>query len=358
MRFVPVSCIREGMVTARQLIGKNGELLLNAGSRIQPSYAEKLRELGYNGIYVRDKLSDEIEIKDVISENLRYKTVKTLKDAYISIENGKGVSEKNLQSFNGIIAEIVENVLVNKDTMINMIDLKVFDDYTFYHSVNVAVLSIVIGVALNLNKKELFNLGLSSMLHDIGKVFIPKEILNKPGKLSEDEFEIIKTHSTVGYQYLKDHFNIPSAAYIGILQHHERYDGRGYPSEAKGKKISIFGKIISVADVYDALTSNRPYRKAMSPSEAIEYVMGGGGTLFDPMVADCFTGKIAPYPVGTCVYLSNNTVGIVLENYSDCSIRPKLKIIKHGDNEIEPYLQDLRNDKNTLGITITGIAEI
>jgi HD-GYP domain-containing protein (c-di-GMP phosphodiesterase class II) len=195
------------------------------------------------------------------------------------------------------------------------------------------------------------------MLHDIGKVFIPKEILNKPGRLSDEEFEAIKSHSVKGHEYLKKFFDMPASSSSGVLQHHERFNGSGYPAGIKGNKITPFGKIIAIADVYDALTSKRAYRDAIDPSEAIEYIMGGCGSLFDPALVDIFLKKIAPYPIGTCVSLSNGMTGLVSENYSDCCLRPKVKIIKHGNIEVEPYFIDLKSDMSTLNITVTGIAD-
>jgi len=344
------------MVLGKRILGKNGEMLLNKNSVLRESYIIRIQQLGYNGVYVEDEFSDNIEIKEIITEDLRTKTVNTVRHAFISIENGKSMSSKGLDEISSLVDDIVKNVLDSKDIMVNMIDLKTFDDYTFYHSVNVAVLSLVVGVAMNLNKVQLNNLGLAAVLHDIGKVFVPKEILNKPGALSDEEFDVIKTHPYEGYIYLKEKFNIPTTSYIGILQHHERYDGLGYPMALKGQGISLYGRIVSLADVYDALTSRRPYRDALSPSEAIEYIMGGGGSYFDPVIASCFAGRIAPYPIGTSVQLSNNKIGIVVENYSDCSIRPRIKIIMDKDKTINPYFIDLKNDTSTLGITITGIA--
>lgn len=358
MRFVPVSCIREGMIVGKQLLGRNGELLLNSGSIIHSSYISKIEELGYNGIYVNDDLSSDIEISEVISDALKNKAVKAIKDTFESMESGKKVSEENIEKIGDLVNEIVENILSSKCAMINMVDLKVFDDYTFYHSVNVSVLSIVIGNALSLNRNILYKLGLSAVLHDIGKVFIPKMILNKKSRLTDEEQETIQSHAYKGYEYLKEKFQIPAPSYVGILQHHERYDGTGYPNMAKDVQISLFGRIIAVADVYDALTSNRPYRKALTPSDAIEYIMGGGGTLFDPSIASRFTQVVAPYPVGSCVLLSNNKTGIVVENYSDCCIRPRIKIIKHQNEELEPYFIDLRNDKNARDVIITGMADM
>ena len=299
MRFVPVNCIKEGMVSGRKIFGKNGELLLNTGLEIQSSYIEKLKELGYIGIYVEDDLSDDIQINEVISQTLRTKAVRTVKDAFIMLENGRDIYKDYIENIGDMIKEMTDEILSNKDLMVNLIDLKVFDDYTYFHSINVGVLSIIMGVAINLSHDNLCNLGLASILHDIGKVFINKNILNKPSKLTNAEFETIKTHSFKGYEYLEKSFDMPSSSCYGVLQHHERFDGFGYPKGAKGNKISLFGKIIAIADVYDALTSKRPYRNAIEPSEAIEYIMGGCGTLFDPELVNVFTQKIAPYPIGT-----------------------------------------------------------
>ncbi|NJD04020.1 MAG: HD-GYP domain-containing protein [Ruminiclostridium sp.] len=357
MRFVPINCIKAGMKTGKKLVGKNDELLLNSGVVIQQSFITKIKELGYNGIYIDDDLSEGIEIDEIINEDLKYKTVKSIKDTFAKIGKGKTDSFEYIDGFSEHLNLIVKEVLENRDAMVNIIDLKIFDDYTFYHSVNVTVLSLIVGASLGLNKSTLYNLGLAALLHDIGKVFIPKEILNKPSVFEKSEFELIKTHSEKGFQFLKDNSGIPAHSYIGVLQHHERFDGSGYPMCIEGKKISLFAKIIAVTDVYDALTSRRPYREAMTPSEAIEYIMGSGGTHFDPKMAVCFTQKVAPYPKGTCVNLSNNTMGIVVENYRDYCLRPKVKIIKENGKKTEPYYLDLCKDMSALGITITGMED-
>lgn len=357
MRFVSINGIREGMILAKDIVGKNGELLLKKGAILHSSYINRIKSLGYNGLYIVDELSSDIEIKTVIDENLRLKTVNTVKNAFINIENSGVISKQTFESMDNLISNIVDEIIANNDIMVNMIDLKTFDDYTFYHSVNVAVLSVLVGCSFNFNRQQLKNLGLSATLHDIGKVFIPKEILNKKDKLTEYEYNIVKTHPVEGYNHVKENCRVPPVTYVGILQHHERFDGSGYPMSLKGKKISLFGRIISVADVFDALTSNRPYRKAMSPSEAIEFIMGGGGTYFDPDVIIPFTEKIAPYPVGTSVRLSNGCVAIVVKNYRDCPVRPVIKVIKEGNEMVKPYFLDLKNDKNTIDITIIGFDE-
>lgn len=354
MRFVPIDSVNEGMILAKPLLGKNDELLLNKGVVLFSSYVSKIKQHGYYGIYIEDELSKEIEIPDTIDEKMRFEAIKSVRDVFSNIEEGKSIPRHIYRSLTDVIEDIVKNILENKDAIVNIIDLKAFDDYTFYHCVNVCILSIVIGKALKLNKKQLFDLALTAILHDIGKTFVPREILNKNDRLSDEEFEIIKTHSSKGYCYVKDNFDIPAVSYVGILHHHERYDGNGYPMGVEGEKISLFGRIVAVSDVYDAITSDRPYRKALPSFEAIEYIMGNSGIAFDPEITRVFTRKIAPYPVGTSVRLSNDMIGLIAENYEDCCTRPKIKIFKHGDTEVEPYYIDLKYDCNSLGIVIVG----
>jgi HD-GYP domain-containing protein (c-di-GMP phosphodiesterase class II) len=194
------------------------------------------------------------------------------------------------------------------------------------------------------------------MLHDIGKKFTPIEILTKPGSLTTEELNTIKEHPSNGYHFIKKYFpTISATTYVGILQHHERYDGSGYPSGIKGEDITIFGRILAVCDVYDALVSDRPYHNAHLPSEALEFIQGGSGTMFDPNVVLVFSFKIAAYPLGTAVKLSNGEVGIVVENYEEFNTRPKVKILK---NKVATHFLNLKSDYEARNITIIGIADL
>jgi HD-GYP domain-containing protein (c-di-GMP phosphodiesterase class II) len=362
MRFVPVSSLVEGMICGKKLYDINHQLLLNSGSIIQKGYIERITSLGYQGIYIEDNLSSDIEVKDIISDELRMSAIKAVKDICIYAGSQKKDYKSldlKVQKTKLLISNIVEQILENKDTMVNLIDLKFYDDYTFFHSVNVAVLSILVGAEYGLEKSELFNVGLASILHDIGKMFVSKDVLNKPGKLTIDEFEAVKQHPSFGFNYLKESYEIPASVYVAVLQHHERYDGTGYPMQKSKDQISIIGRIICVADVYDALTSSRPYRKALLPSEAMEYIMANGGTMFDLELTKIFARKVAPFPIGTYVTLSNGFTGIVINNYEDACMRPKVKVIMDQNQEmIEPINFDLRSDRLLRSVTITGVNHI
>lgn len=354
MRFVPTYCLRQGMILGDNLYNNFGDLMLSSGTVLKEEYVRSIERLQYNGVYIEDDISKDIHIINIISDSVRAQTVKSIKDVFIHCEkDGSGI-KYDIKKIKLQIETIVDEIFANKNLMVNMIDMKVFDDYTYYHSVNVAVLSIVLGVAFDMQREELCNLGFAALLHDIGKVFVNKDILNKCGKLTPQEFEEIKTHSLLGCNHIKKGYGVANSSYMGILDHHEKYDGGGYPNNLKGNNISWYGRIISIADVYDAITSDRPYRKAMLPSDAMEYIMASTMTLFDPQVVEVFVRKIAPYPIGTCVKLSNGLTGIVVENFEELCMRPRVRIFMEQGKEIEPYEINLA-DYQSLNITVVEI---
>ncbi len=354
MRFVPLHCVREGMKLGSDLYNDFGILMLSKGAILSAEYVRSINRLKYNGIYIDDDISKDIEIINIISDKLRMNTVKAIKSMFIYGEKEKTISKNHVDNAKAYVNLIVDEIVNNKELMINMVDMKVFDDYTYYHSVNVAVISIVLAVALGMNKNDLRNLGFAAILHDIGKVFIDKKLLNKADKLTDDEFEHVKAHSTLGCNYIRRGYGVPFDTYMGILDHHEKYSGQGYPNDLRGNRISIFGRIIALADVYDALISDRPYRKALLPSEAYEFIMASTMTSFDPVIVEAFVKKIAPFPIGTCVKLSNGMVGIVVENYETLSMRPKVKIYQVEGEYVEPYELELF-DPESLNITVVGV---
>jgi len=356
MRFVPTFCLRNGMISGDSLFGEHGELVLSKNTVLTADYILRIRKLKYNGIYVEDDISKDIPIVNTINDRVRAQTINGLKDIFICNDKNLPVSQEKFNDMENHIETIVDEILNNKNMMVNMVDLKVFDDYTYYHSVNVAVLSIVLGTALGLDKKELCDLGFGALLHDIGKVFVDKDILNKNGPLTRDEFDQMKKHPSLGYEYLIKEFGGSLSSQLGILDHHEKFRGDGYPHNLKGEDISLFGRIISIADVYDALASDRPYRKALIPSEAIEYIMGATYTFFDPDLVKVFITKIAPYPVGTCVKLSNGLTGIVTENFESYCLRPNVRVFQDGDFKVIPYDISLA-DHQSLNITVIDFAE-
>jgi len=354
MRFVPSYCLRKGMTLAENLYGRSGTILLTKGTVLTSAYLKSILRLNFNGVYIDDDYSKDLEIVRLIDENLKVQAVQAVKNMFITAGDGYKVSESQQRQIQELVSSIIGDILKNEHAMINMIDIKVFDDYTYYHSVNVAVISIVMGVALDFDRHQLHDLCLGALLHDIGKVFIPKHILQKENDLNYEEIEEVRRHPIVGCEYLKKAFNLPNTVTAAIMDHHEKCDGSGYPEGRTGERISKFGKIVAVADVYDALTSDRPYRTALLPSDAIELVMGSAGTHFEASLVDTFLRRIAPYPIGTIVMLSNGYTGIVVENYVDFCLRPTVRVIKKDDRDCAPFLLDLVREENA-NITIVMV---
>ena len=178
-------------------------------------------------------------------------------------------SGENIKKTVGIVNDLTENILNNRDVLYDLITLSSYDQYTYTHSVNVSVLAAGIGVSCGLTKGMVQTLGLGAMIHDIGKSAIPSEILNKPGRLNEREFEIVKGHVMEGMKAIESNDAIPEESRIVLAQHHERLSGNGYPNRIAGDKITIFGRICAIADCYDAMTTCRPYKDAGTPFQAL-----------------------------------------------------------------------------------------
>ena len=204
--------------------------------------------------------------------------------------------------------------------------LKDIDKYTYKHSINVAVYSVIMGIALNYPHQELYDLALGALLHDIGKKYISPRILNKPGKLTYEEFATVKKHPQLGYNLVKNNKDLNPLSKTAILQHHENEDGSGYPFNLKGHKINKFGKIIHMTDVYDALVSKRVYKEALSPQNALDYIKDNKGIYFDKYMSDMFLRTAPVYPKNSEVTLSNGEKGIVCKNFINDILRPDIKL--------------------------------
>jgi HD-GYP domain-containing protein (c-di-GMP phosphodiesterase class II) len=354
MRFIPSNCLRIDQTLASDLVLDRNRILLRRGVALTQSMISKIRQLGFQGVYIDDDISRDIMVADIISDELKYKAKKEIRSLFVSVEqNIQFKTSSHIDALGKVITGIVDELLYNRHVMVNIVDLRTYDDYTYSHSINVSVLAVVLGSVLGMDRKTLNDLAMGALIHDIGKVFIDKRIINKASKLTLDEFEEIKKHSLKGYTYLCSNSSIPENSKCGVLAHHEQFNGEGYPYGLAGEEINLFGRIICVADVYDALISDRPYRRAMLPSDAMEYIMSGYNTMFDPRIVEAFTRKVAPYPVGTCVRLSSGITGIVVKNFESACLRPKLRVIR--DNKPTNEFMDLAHDRDTLNVTIKEI---
>lgn len=340
MRLVPIENVRPNTVLGKTIYDIDGKLLLRAGVVLRENTIEKIKEINILSIYIVDKYSNE-EIEDIIKPEIRQKAIITIKEAFSNIGrlnrgNPFRNSEKDYtwqeQSYFyniGKMAEnIIEDILNRKDIVLALVDIRSMNNYTYSHSVNVAVISLTIGIALKFPKKKLEALCIGALIHDIGKSLLPKRMMDKESEFTSEELELLKHHPRLGYKYLSSTYNVNSLSKLIVLQHHERPDGLGYPDGLTDENILDLSKIVSIADAYDNLSTDLPGKRAMFPSDVLEYLMSNAGTLFDYYLISVFCRIVIPFPKGTIVKLSTEEIARVEETVPNFPLRPILRIIK------------------------------
>ncbi len=342
---LPTSHLAPGMRLARPVYGTKGEKLLNQGVELTDAYIKALRRRGVLAVCVGDPNDQFYE--NVLAEEIRINAMEAVRSW---VENS--AQKKNLKQVIESVEAIVEEILAGKYCVSGLTEICTTDAYTYMHSVDVCVLSLTVGVELRFAKKDLIRLGTGSILHDLGKTRIPLEILNKPGRLTAEEFAEIKKHPVLGYEMLLSKTNeIDSETASIVLDHHERYDGSGYPRGLRGEDIGIMPAICAISDVYNAITTDRVYRKAFPAYEAYELLMGSGNTMFDADVVNTFLLCISPYPIGSLVRLSNGLIARVIKTRKNQPFRPIIGLLDANQKNGE---LDLMKENN---IVITGVID-
>jgi|WetSurSiteA1Bulk_404760.scaffolds.fasta_scaffold05683_4 HD-GYP domain-containing protein (c-di-GMP phosphodiesterase class II) len=260
-----------------------------------------------------------------------------------SVENGGGIDSILAKN---AVAECVESVLRSPDAMLWLFQLRNKDEYTAQHSLNVSILSIVLGRHINLSVADINKVGLCGMMHDVGKLLIPSEILHKLTPLDEEEARIMKTHTRLGYNLLKSSDHMNASAVTVALTHHEQLDGKGYPRRLQESGISHFTKIVSIANAYDEMTSDRGYKKGKTHLEATHILTNLAGTYFDPVLVVKFIESIGVYPPGSLVEMTNGCVAMVVEVHDNVKLRPKIIVIL--DEEKKPVSEERIIDLATM----------
>lgn len=337
---VDIDHLRVGNVLAADIYNQDRILLAKSGIHITEELLSQIQTLGLNEVEIYDYI-DQLsqENRPIFSHVIRKAICENLEQAY------EDLGSENVMLYSKKASNLLVTSICKSDVEVCMEDLLISNEYTFRHSIGVAGLAILIGNEMKMSKEELETLGAAGLLHDVGKTKISNEILDKPGKLTKEEFEIIKTHPILGYEMLKSNQYIPDSVRLAVLEHHEKQDGSGYPFGLKGNQISPYGKIIAVADVFDALVTERVYHDPFPASEAIEMMMGSPDH-FDNTVLKAFLSSITIYPIGTVVCLSNGEIARVVKNYKDACLRPVVEGITDG------HTYDLRNALDCASIII------
>ena len=351
------------------IVDRSGRALIERGAYLDDFHIEYLAQKGVVGIYIQEgeadpevesaeiaeleknmpkftrELIDKSRVEDRSKVTISESVKKQVGEGVQYLFNNTDTDEHFAESTENVSKELMHAVLDNDAVAFDINMLKVSDEYTFKHSVDVATVAMIVGKNYGLNKNQLHDIGVAGLLHDLGKTKIPGGVLNKPDKLDDNEFALMKQHSLFGFQILKDKQEFNEDILKGVLQHHEKMNGKGYPLGVDAGKIHTYAKIISVSDVYDALVTERPYKSAFSPREAIEMIMAMTSDL-EMKAMYSFLNSVVLYPVDSVVRLSNGEYCKVVENDPSYALRPKVVGMKTGK------LYDLANDVKCTNLII------
>jgi putative nucleotidyltransferase with HDIG domain len=336
---VTINNIVPGAVVAKPIYNEDGVLIVPNGMILHEKGVKKLMDLGVHEAFIvypeseTSKILDLYEesphIDDIIYQKTRVQAKKLIKKAM-----DKMLPEKSIDIYriSKTVDEIIDQLLSTKDIVLTLSRLRNIDDYTYEHCVNVCVVSLVIGMDMNLQAPEMKQLGTGALLHDVGKVYIPEEVLKKPSKLSPDEYNEVKSHTDIGYKILVKSGVSEEAAQIALF-HHEKYDGSGYNRSLRGKEIPLLSRIVTIADSYDAMSNDRVYRKKLPPDKVYKEIASLSGCHFDYDIAERFLRRIDLFPIGTGVILNTKHKGVVV---AENKLLPQSPVIRIFRDDSDP----------------------
>ncbi|HPZ39396.1 MAG: HD-GYP domain-containing protein [Atribacterota bacterium] len=341
--WIPVDELKPGMKVGYPILREDGSILLNQGVALTPGYIKRLRELGFNSIFVEDELFADIKIEEPLRIETKRKAQKVLFETVKKLQRGSKFSYEKVAK---VLEEVMEEILNYPGTVFYLVQIRQCSDSIFSHSVSVGVISLLLGHYLSLDMDYLKKLGLGALLHDLGKIRFPPQLLEEREKITEDDKKLISLHPIWSREIIQMQPGYDFLVSLIALQHHERMDGSGYPYGLIGEDIHFLSRICACADVYDALTVDRPYRKRFSYAEALEYLMGNSHSLFDLQVVTTMVRHIAPYPVGEVVKLTSGETAVVIKLNEGLPIRPVVRVIKdeEGNTLSKPRDIDLMKE--------------
>lgn len=336
MRKVHIQQVKVDSVLAENIYNPNGVCLLAKGTKLNKKLIERLQSTGLPSVCIEDKIFEglNIEYQETLKEETKIKALSTTKTILDNFTKSKTL--ENIEDMQDVIEEMLSQIISNNIISVNIADIQSYDTGTYAHSLSVTILCLYLAKNMGLSKHQLKEIAIGGILHDIGKLNIPSEILNKPGKLSNEEFNIIKKHPMDGFKVIRD--KIPLLSAHIALQHHEKFNGSGYPRGIKGDEIHLYGRISAIADVYEAVTADRPYREGLKPHKAIELLINGSGEHFDPEILKEFLQVVAPFPNGTIVELNDKSKAIVIKQNKGYPLRPKLLVFQKDNILLKEFI--------------------
>jgi len=337
MRLIKTSSLVAGDKLSEPILNENGLVLIQDGVKLTDRMIARLIKQNINYVYIQDSHVNSSEIsQSSISSELKIGAMNTIRETFQDlaekdISETSYISDATEKKLESTVKSVISEVKEHPSAITMLTDIFLTDDYTFQHSLNVAIYSIAIGVNIGLSEKELSELGMGAMLHDIGKVFIEQDILLKEGRLTEEEYNKVKEHAWLGFEYIRKRTNFSSVIAHCAYQHHERMNGSGYPRGIVASEIHPYAKIIAVADIFDAMTTNRPYRDALLPHECLELIYSGAVEQYDIQYIKAFKSSIAAYPNGLFIQLNDGRQGVVKSQNKNVCDRPIIQITEENN---------------------------
>ncbi|MCK8061043.1 MULTISPECIES: HD-GYP domain-containing protein [unclassified Fusibacter] len=345
--MVTVSELEEGMVLAENIYDTEGNILLASGIKLRNTYINKIEETLVTTVAIEALLKHESPEESqsvriaLIKEKREKRIIKVREQAKEKLE--LAVTELleseavNAQIIQAVVKKIINDILNSDEVVFHIDQLREVDSYLFDHAINVTILAIVMSIHTGFDKNALREIAMGAILHDIGKLFVDQNILNKPESLSIEEFSMIKHHSKLGYEVLRRSEDISERSARIALNHHEQHCGSGYPQGLKGDEIDAFSKIVNISDVFDALTSDRVYSKKISPYSAMNYIVAKSGIHFDPKTVKEFSSAVGYFYHGAIVKLMNGDVAVVTVRHRH---KPVVRIVQDaGNNKMHGHFE-------------------
>ena len=359
MRLVSLSNLQEDARLARDIVsGRDGAPLLRAGVALSARFIDHLQKAGIQAVWVDDELSRGIDPVPAISAQTRGQATRALsavhEEARRAVVAGRELDPEATDDLSDVVDAILQQIEEHDSKAVVLADLCGPSAYTVQHSIDMTVLGLLIGRRLivehgwldykgerqdDRHEERLFRLGMGLLLADIGKLAIPESILNKPGKLTEEEWEIVKTHPKAGVKLVRDAGAWCPLVQGCVLRHHERWDGTGYPEGKGNTEVHEMARIAAVADVFDAVTSERPFAPAKPAHVGVQTILAGSGTQFDPVICEVFSSRVAPFAPGTEVDLVDGRRAIVVSAPELELDRPVVRVISGPDGAFDVSLQ-------------------
>lgn len=336
MEKVAINQLQPGMLIAETILGENGKALIIEGTSLTENLIKRLADMEKEFTYVYHEQTIEADPGEVLETRVLIHA-RNLLSEYLPTDLYKKSNERAFQRFD-IVSNMLKKIVNNPRIASFFLDLRAIDEYTMEHSIHVCVISLLVGTGLNMNEELLETLGTGALLHDVGRIQLPKELRGKVGGFSgEVELQFLE-HTKYGYQLLRDQGLSPEVARIA-LYHHEKWDGSG-PNRLAGDKVDLLSRIVAVCNVYDEYVGSIASQRYL-PHEAIEYLYGTGDYYYDARVVKAFTSSVCIYPLGSVVKLNTGEIGVVVNVDKNIAPRPIVKLCYDRNNEKIKYPQQI-----------------